>query len=152
MTISQYEPSYHPQLETMLVDYFTELSAGIPETVIRGKILEMLLDEESRDILRIAIALKNDAPIGFSIYQIDSPKSDWCKKEGWGSIREFYIHPNFRSRGLGTELAAWTDQELRKMGASHLYLTADDAIPFWQHCGYSKTNEFCSNELEILTK
>ena len=61
-------------------------------------------------------------------------------------------HPKLKFDLLGAELEAWTDRELRSMGATRLYLTADDAIPFWQHCGYSKTDEFCSNELEILTK
>lgn len=152
MTICQFEPIHRTHLETMLVDYFTELSAGIPEPVIRGKILNLFQEGHNRNILRIAIAVENNAPMGFSIYQIDSPKSDWCKRIGWGSIREFYIRPTFRGHGLGTQLAAWTDRELRKMGAQHIYLTADDAIPFWQHCGYSKTYELCSNQLEILTK
>lgn len=152
MTILQYDPSHRTHLETMLVDYFTELSAGIPEPVIRDKILSLILNEHSQNILRIAIALENQIPMGFSIYQIDSPKSDWCKFPGWGSIREFYIKPKYRRLGHGSQLAAWTDQQLRKMGAVKLYLTADDAIPFWQHCGFSNSHEFCSNELEILTK
>lgn len=152
MTIIPFEPAHRPQFETMLLDYFNELSSGIPESVIRERIMELFLGEQNLGIIQIAITLNDDIPIGFSVYQIDTPKSDWCKRPGWGSIREFYIRPDFRCRGLGTELAAWTERELRKMGAQHLYLTADDAIPFWQHCGYSKTNEFCSNELEILTK
>lgn len=151
MTVIPFDPTYRHIFETMFVDYFTEIS-GIPEAIIREKILNLFVNSHTRDILRIAIALNDTTPIGFSVYQIDTPQSDWCKHPGWGSIREFYIHPHFRSQGLGTALAAWTDRELKAMGAEHLYLTADDAIPFWQHCGYSKTNELCSNELEILTK
>lgn len=152
MTICPYTPLHRKSFETMLVDYFTELSAGIPEETIRTRILDLFLDLESRGIIHIAMALENSSPIGFSVYQIDSPQSDWCKRPGWGSIREFYIQPPHRSKGLGTQLAAWTEDQLRRLGAQSLYLTADDAIPFWEHCGFSNTHEFCSNELEILTK
>ena len=152
MTITHYDQTHRSRLETMLVDYFNEISGDIPEHIIRGKLLELLLGEQEHDIIRIAIGLDGSTPIGFAIYQIDSPQSDWCKRPGYGCIREFYIVPEYRRRGYGAQLAAWCEQDLLRLGAKGLYLTADDAIPFWHHCGYRNTDEICSNDLEILTK
>lgn len=152
MTVIPFDQTVRTQFEAMLVDYFNELESGIPEPVIRGKLLELILTELRQDILRIAIATENAAPIGFSIYQIDTESSDWCKKPGWGCIREFYIAPTSRRKGFGTRLADRCAQDLLDAGAKGLYLTADEAVPFWNACGYSNTHEICTNDLEILTK
>lgn len=93
MTIIPFEPAHRPQFETMLVDYFNELSSGIPESVIRGKIMELFLGEQSLGIIQIAIALDDDTPIGFSAYQIDAPKSDWCKRPRLGQ-HPGILHPS----------------------------------------------------------
>lgn len=152
MNIIHYDQSIQHQFETMLVDYFGELESGIPEHIIRGRLLDLLLGLRQKDILHIAIATENGTPVGFSLYQIDTPESDWCKKEGWGCIREFYIAKAYRRKGFGTALAAFSERHLRKLGVKQLYLTADTAVPFWERCGYRNTYELCSNDLEIMTK
>lgn len=152
MTIVNYDPAKHPQFETMLVDYFFELESDIPEHIIRGKLQSHIQDHYSRKHLSIAIAMKNNNPIGFSIYQIDTTESDWCKRPGWGCVREFYITKAHRRRGFGTALAIHSEKHLLAMGAQGLYLTADTAVPFWENCGYCNTHEICSNDLEIMAK
>lgn len=153
MTISQYSPIHRREFEEMLVEYFVfTLKSDIPEDIVRGKLLDFIIDNAGRNINHVAIASKNGAPIGFSIYQIDCPNSDWCKRPGWGFIREFFIRRDHRGRGYGTALAAFTEKQLRTMGADQLYLTSDNAIGFWLRCGWSRTHEICSNDLEILIK
>lgn len=152
MQILPYDPGMNTPLADLLVEYFTDMDAGIPENTIRTKILSLFLQGCARNALEIALATEADHCIGFSIYQIDSGNSDWCKRPGWGCIREFYIRPDRRRQGLGQELAGWTENRLREMGATHLYLTADDALAFWTFCGFVNSHETCSNELEILTK
>lgn len=153
MTIIPYDQSRAHQFEEMLVPYFiTDLQGDIPEEIIRGKLLHLITDLAEKKIIHIAIALEDDFPIGFSIYQIDTPDSDWCKRPGWGFIREFYIAPNSRGKGFGRSLVHHTEQQLRLLGASQLYLTSDNAVPFWEKCNWQKSGEVCSNGLEILTK
>lgn len=151
MVICDYHPGLKPEFSNLLAEYFRELDDTLPESVVRGAIETLILDEWSRNILHIAVAV-DGAPMGFSIYQIDTPDSDWCKRPGWGCIREFYIRPQDRRQGCGTQLAAYCEQNLYKLGAAQLYLTADDAISFWTHCGYRPSGETGSNDLEILTK
>ena len=153
MNIINYDSSLRADFEEMLVEYFSgDLSCGIPEDILRGRLLEHILSHVRGGITRLCICTENSIPMGFSLYQIDSEASDWCKRPGWGCIREFYIRKGYRGKGNGTALAAHTEQQLRAMGAEHVYLTADDAVRFWEHCGYSNTHEICSNDLEIFTK
>lgn len=153
MTIIPYDHSLRSQFEQMLVTYFIDdLHSDIPEDIIRGKLMEHITGYVHHHITYIAIALEGDTPIGFSIYQIDSPESDWCKRPGWGFIREFHIAEGYRGQGFGNALAAYTEQQLRSLGAVQLYLTSDSAAGFWEKLGWHSTQEICSNDLEILTK
>jgi ribosomal protein S18 acetylase RimI-like enzyme len=90
----------------------------------------------SLDILQV-----NEKPAGFIFYQIDSPRSDWCEREGWGFIRETYVSGKMRGKHLGTRLAAHAENILFANGAEDIYLTSDEAGGFWTACGYTKTDK-----------
>lgn len=153
MTIYEYSNSLKAQWTNLFTSYFLEdLNCDLPENVVRGKLCSFILEQWEKGILYIAVSLVDETPMGFSIYQIDNTKSDWCKRPGWGCIREFYIAPSHRHKGFGAALAAYSEKHLRALGAERLYLTCDDAATFWEYCGYSNTHEICSNNLEILTK
>jgi N-acetylglutamate synthase-like GNAT family acetyltransferase len=79
--------------------------------------------------------------IGFINYQIDHNTSDWCERESWGFIREFYITNNMRRKGFGTKLVAHTEKVLYEKGAEHIYLTTDESDEFWSSCGYKKSGK-----------
>ena len=153
MTIINYSPTLRKDFEEMLVEYFcTDLQSDIPQDIVRSKLVGHILNYVQNHIIHLALAVEEENLIGFSIYQIDTAESDWCKRPGWGFIREFYIRRPYRGRGNGKQLASYTEQHLRNMGASQLYLTSDNAIGFWANCGWCNTHEQCSNDLEILTK
>ena len=140
------------QFIEMLTAYFPEVDAGIPEDIIRGKLVELIQSQYEQGIIRICIAFDAGQAIGFSIFQMDTPKSDWCKRPGWGFIREFYIRPPFRGQGRGRELASYTELAMAQMGAKQMYLTSGSAIPFWKSCGWKETGQLSSNGLYILEK
>lgn len=152
MTILRYDTLLRAKFAGLLTEYFEELNAQLPHDIILERILPMFEIQDHQRIGTIVLALHRGKPMGFAIYQIDSPRSDWCKYPGWGCIREFYIRPEFRHKGFGRRLAAYAESHLKKLGATDVYLTADSAVNFWEHCGYSNTHEICSNDLEILTK
>jgi len=92
------------------------------------------------------------SPIGFIMYQIDSPKSNWCEKEGYGFIREMYICKDHRKQGYGKILVAHAENELIKLSVPHIYLTSSND-PFWLSIGYASTGEICNkNNNNILIK
>lgn len=153
MEIILYHDSLRGKLEDMLVTYFQEdLNGSIPESIIRGKLISLISDLHAQGVIHIAIAIQETKTVGFSIYQIDSQASDWCKRPGWGFVREFYIAKEQRRNGYGRTLAEYTEQQLRQLGARQLYLTSDEAAEFWNRCGYQLTDETCTNDLPILTK
>ena len=93
-----------------------------------------LLEITPLDLLTI-----NDQVAGFVIYQIDSKESNWCEREGWGFIREIYIHHSMRGKGFGSQLVVHAEKALYEKGAKHIYLTSDEAGAFWGLCGYKAT-------------
>jgi len=153
MIVYPYNQTMKKALIEMMASYFPEVDAGIPEEIIRGKLFELIQGQHEAGIVHIFVGFSGAEAIGFSFFQIDNPKSDWCKRPGWGLIREFYIRPEFRRKGRGRQLESQTVKTLQKMGAEQLYLTADSkAIPFWVYCGWENTGELCSNDLYIFEK
>lgn len=153
MHIQFYSPALQESFDTLFVAYFLEdLQVAATEAGIRSKLCPFIHNLWEKQIIRIDLLILETEPIGFSIYQIDTPESDWCKKEGWGFIREFYIHPDFRHLGYGTLLANHTVAMLSQMGSAQIYLTADDAREFWLRCGFHQTEEICSNDLPVFVK
>lgn len=109
-----------------------------------SKIEEICLDIIKRvkkqvvflDLMRI-----NNESIGFIMYQIDSPKSDWCQKEGFGFIREIYINEELRNQGLGKILVDYAERFLKNKNVEQIYLTSDNNATFWTRCGYIMIHE-----------
>ncbi len=155
MTIKQYDPSMKAALMQLLTAYFPEVNADIPQYIIETKLIELIESQAEANLLNIAMAFEREIPVGFSIFQIDRPESDWCKREGWGFIREFYVVPEYRRQRFGTELAYYSVKCLKEMDAYGLYLTCDTssrAEAFWLSCGWVKTGSTASNHLLILEK
>ena len=153
MNILDYNAALRSQFEELLITYFTvDLNSDIPEDIIRGKLMDLISKQTEDGVIHVAIATENDSAIGFSIYQIDSAESDWCKRPGWGFIREFYVVTAYRHQGFGTALAAYSEEKLLQLGTRQIYLTSDDAADFWLYCGHLKTEEICTNDLPIFEK
>lgn len=152
MTITTFDPAFKNQFADLLCNYFSELDAQIPDHIIRGKLLDLILRLTQQQIIQTDLMTDGGTVVGFAIYQIDTPQSDWCKRPGWGFIREFYICPSFRRQGFGCHLSDHCYNALADLGATRFYLTSDSAIEFWEKCGWKKTTDICSNDLLIMEK
>lgn len=152
MRIIPYTKLHRPQLEDSMVAYMAERNSDIPEHIIRTKLFDTIHSQLDTGVIRIDLAFDGSSLAGFSVYQLDTQESDWCKRPGWGFIREFYVIPEFRKHGTGRMLAQSTEQALREMGAGRLYLTTTTAAPFWRRCGWMLTGTRCSNGQLILEK
>ena len=68
-------------------------------------------------------------------------------------MKRLYVRPEYRGQGIARALARHAEKRLAARGVGCLYLTADDAIPFWQQLGYRRTGRINEkNELEELEK
>ena len=99
------------------------------------------------------ILVVDERLVGFIIYQVDHPNSDWCEREGWGFIREIYIQHSMRAKGFGTKFVAHAETILYAKGAEHIYLTSDEAGEFWSLRGYINSGiDSAINHIPIYEK
>ena len=57
---------------------------------------------------------------------------------GEAQVRFMAVHPDYQGRGLGRQLLTYMEQQARRQGASRLSLQArENAVPFYQSCGYT---------------
>lgn len=152
--IREYDPTLEKVWEEQFVRYAKEdlQDSQLTEEILREKIARgVFLKNQERGASSIAFAMAGEKPAGFAVYQVDSPESDWCKRPGWGLIREFCIVPEFRRRGYGKALAEYVKERLLEK-TDRLYLTAHDAaaIRFWTACGYLDTGEDDKNGCRIM--
>ncbi|MCL2593663.1 MAG: GNAT family N-acetyltransferase [Defluviitaleaceae bacterium] len=113
-----------------------------------------LIRRAAVEIVFLDILLIDDVAKGFILYQVDSPESDWCVKEGYGTIRELYVAADLRHAGYGRALAAHAESQLNLKNIKGLYLTSEDeAMVFWTKMGYKDSGEICSeNDSPIFVK
>ncbi|WBW96399.1 GNAT family N-acetyltransferase [Oceanirhabdus sp. W0125-5] len=100
------------------------------------KLCSRIGQESKSGITLLDMLLLDGKMVGFISYQIDTPNSDWCEREGWGFIREIYVDKNLRGKGLGQKLVVHAEKNLYANGVEHVYLTSDESGQFWNKCGY----------------
>lgn len=141
MEIRKYAESDCNAFRDMFSAYFLkdlkiDITAGELENICADIIRQAGVGLQFLDLL-----IQNGVPKGFIIYQIDSPKSDWCEKEGYGFIREVYVEPEIRKQGLGRSLVSHAEEKLYELMVPHIYLTSDESGDFWQAMGYCESGE-----------
>ena len=77
--------------------------------------------------------------IGFVIAQIDTPEKDWCQKQGWGFIREFFINLPYRKKGYAKLMCKFIEDIFIQNKANKAYITSDDEL--WEKLGYKYLGE-----------
>ncbi|MDR2167995.1 MAG: GNAT family N-acetyltransferase [Clostridiales bacterium] len=134
-------------LQQLFADYFTGLFENDPEVNFTNEQLAEIFQDflEALNFEDSWVILANDEPggqlAGFVIAHIDRPHKDWCKREGWGMIREIYVAPQFRGRGIGKQLIRAAEAAMKNFEPPGFYLTSDDSFEFWQKVGYADTGE-----------
>lgn len=136
-----------------MVDCFTnDYAMNLRTKDIREKVCPHFLRLDTESVSPLLLALDDGDPVGFLIYQVDSQGSDWCERPGWGFIRECYVTPARRRSGVAAELVRAAEQRLSSDGITDAYLTSDDAIRFWEACGWSRSEVIARNSGVILEK
>lgn len=125
----------------MFVTYFRDdFEIEISDTGVK-KLCEKISKDVLSNILELDLLIIDGKSIGFINSQVDTAKSDWCERDGWGFIREVYIHKNYRGYGLGIKLVKHVEETFYRRSVDKIYLTSDDSGKFWTACGYKKFGE-----------
>lgn len=138
----------------MFREYFIkDLGIDISEEQLESVCTEIMQQVEKQVMFLDLLTLDGNTK-GFINYQVDTPQSDWCEKEGHGFIREVYIEAGIRKRGLGRELITHTEDQFLEQGVASIYLTtAYESKEFWIKCGYKDTGEISrKNHYPIYAK
>lgn len=117
-----------------------------------GGLCDDIASQVTANVIFLDLLIIDDIAQGFVIYQIDSPDSDWCEKEGYGFIRELYVAAERRRAGHGKSLAAHAETQLRDKSVPGIYLTTDEAMDFWGKMGYRDTGEIAKNNGRVFMK
>lgn len=116
-------------------------------------ILKLIETQMAEDISEVAVAQKGNEIVGFVNYQIDSKKSDWCFREGWGTIREIFVDKRHRLEDTGKSLVEYAENRLFNWGADKVYLTSDVHNSFWENLKFTETEVTCEkNKLIVYEK
>ncbi len=125
----------------LFADYYAEL--GCDEDT------DHLLDEYviadcKAGLLSVYLLDDDEKTVGFVIFQTDRAENEWCEKEGWGDVRELYVSPSSRGKGLGKFMLLTAEMLLKESGASNCYcLPAEGTEGFFISCGYAESEERC---------
>lgn len=131
------------EFEKLFEKYYSELDCADDTAHL---VDEYIIPDMLSGLLQIDLISDDGEISGFVIYQIDDIVNDWNFKEGWGDIREIYISPSRRRKGLGRFLLYSAEMKLKEAGARKAYcLPFEKAVPFFTACGYSDSNEYCED-------
>ena len=124
----------------LFTEYYSELGCtdNVPHLVD-----EYILPDLLAGLIKIEILHDGEKYAGFVIYQTDDINNDWNLKEGWGDIREIYVSPSSRRKGLGKFLLFTAEMKLKESGISKAYcLPYEESALFFTACGYKKTDDY----------
>lgn len=128
------------EFEKLFTDYYTELDC---DEDIPRLLSEYIIPDLLAGLIKIDVLKDGETFAGFVIYQIDDIDNEWNKKEGWGDIREIYVIPSLRRKGLGKFLLYTAEFKLKESGADKCYALPNEAAEiFFNACGYEKGNEY----------
>jgi len=141
ITIKQYTVNDLETLTEMFKTYFRDdFEMKISDEGAK-KMCRQISDDILNGIVDLDLLKHDDKTIGFINYQIDSKRSDWCEREGWGFIRELYIKKNHRGKKFASALVKHAIDTFKEAGVKDIYLTSDDMKEFWLSCGFQATDK-----------
>lgn len=143
--IRSYSEENHKDFEKLFINYWLmDLKNDHTVDVIKIKVInECIVPHLKKGATFADMIYENNKPVGFILYQVDKSISDWCKREGWGFIREFHIEKTHRKRGYGSMMVGHMESKLKEKNVKNIYLTTDNDVAklFYKSCFYLDSGE-----------
>lgn len=115
---------------------------------------EYIIADYKAGLLFVDLLDDGDDTVGFIIWQTDDITNDFNFKEGWGDIREIYVVPAARGKGLGKFMLYAAEMKLYERGVRQVYtLPLEQAENFFAACGYKDSGEYhCDLDCPVYVK
>ena len=127
--------------------YFRELGCTVWDWPALFK--EMNREKNCTAILRMT---EEGYTVGFIQFQ-PTPVSAGFFKTKWGFVREFWVAPEYRKGGHGSQLLEIAEERLRQRGCSAAVLTTRTATAFYEKRGYRVEKDITAqNKMTVLLK
>ena len=135
--------SDYPAFKKLFCDYYAELDCEEDPLPLFD---DYLLPDLKAGLFGAGVTEVDGEVGGSVIFQIDDLLNDWNFKEGAGDVRELYVAPAFRGRGLGTALLSYAENSLTSDGAREIYtLPVEECESFFIARGYADGGEYCAD-------
>lgn len=142
----------------LMLPYCKELDKNIGR-----KTSEKTLINFARSILNMSgdkdrfveICYDGNELIGFIYGKIDRKEHRGYVRPGWGYVMEFYVKPEYRRKGYGTEMYERLEFLFESNGVKNIWLTADPVSgePFWSAVGFKNSGDKShENNLNIFER
>jgi len=140
----------HPLFQKAFIQYFAELGINVTDW---NSLWEEMNSDGSLAYLRIMRINEDSKIVGFIQLQ-PSKMTHWFFEETVGFIREFWISPEYRSQGHGSQLLRLAEKYLTDLcGVSRYILTTDTAESFYLKNGYTKRSKITAkNKYDVFVK
>lgn len=143
MSVRPVAISDYSAFKKLFCDYFAELDCEEDPLPLFD---DWLLPDLKAGLFDAGVAEVDGGVVGFVIFQIDDLINDWNFKEGFGDVRELYVAPAFRRRGLGTALLQFAENALAASGATEVYtLPVEECEGFFIGRGFTDSGEYCAD-------
>lgn len=148
-------------LTPLWISYIREIYTGDPEveSASDNEIAEWLTGrvkiQGQRESMHFELIYEKDHLIGFAMYAIDLGGIKGILEAGCGYIMEFYIVPDYRRKGMGSQVYRHMEKTLKTDGARKIYLTPDsvNGVPFWKALGFTDSGKSDpDNKIHIYIK
>lgn len=116
--------------------YFQELGVNVRDW--EGLFREMDSDGRNNEAY---LSMDGDQTVGFIQFCLMDCEG-WFMKKTLGFIREFWIAPEYRGRGHGSNLLRLVERDLGDRGVTSVVLTTDTAPKFYEKHGYRHDSGF----------
>lgn len=146
MEIVKLTKNYYKEFKKLFTAYYTELDC---DDDCAHLLDEYVLPDFEAELIEIYLAVDGGVK-GFIIFQRDDIDNDWNFKEGWGDIRELYVAPENRTKGLGSALMSFAEGRL---GGKIYALPTEESEGFFTRLGFSDSGEYCAElDNKVFTK
>ena len=143
------------QLLSMWIPYLKEIGNIESDSVITKYAQQRVNIQGRREDMHLELCFDDSIMVGFCFYAVDLGGIKDILAPNLGYIMEFYVLPQYRRQGYGSEMFKHIERTFLNHGTESMYLTPEEVTgePFWCSVGFVNSGKADpGNHKPIYTK